>query len=145
MRRGFLVALLFVFLAGCAGAPAAKFPVTRVQGKYTVVAQTFRDDVRDDGTVNHYAVAMANEWASVLRKQGHSDVYVADLRNQAMVCMGIYPDRETALQALPHVEKMLEGIVASPVTIRGGVRTTGGWCAACRKRTRKRSTTSRTW
>ena len=125
MRRGLLIAMLFVFLVGCAGAPPAKYPISKAQGRYTVVAQTFRDQKEKDGTVTKYAVTMANEWAEVLRKQGHKDVYVADLRNEAMVTMGTHPTRAAARSALGQVDKVLQGIVGTGVTVRGSSRSTG--------------------
>ena len=125
MRRGLLIAMLVAFLVGCAGAPAAKYPISKAQGRYTVVAQTFRDQEAKDGTVTKYAVAMANEWAKVLRGQGHKDVYVADLRNEAMVTMGTYSTRGAARSALGQVDKVLQGIVGTRVTVRGTRRSTG--------------------
>ncbi len=124
MRRGFLIAMLLVVLVGCAGAPPAKYPISKAQGSYTVVAQTFRD-VEEGGTVTKYAVTMANEWAEVLRGQGHKDVYVADLVNEAMVTMGTYPSRAAARSALGQVDKVLQGIVGTQVTVRGTRRGTG--------------------
>jgi len=125
MRGGLASALALVFLVGCVGAPPAKYPIEKVQGRYTVVAQTFRDDVAKDGTVTKYAVTMANEWADVLRKRGHKDVYVADLRNEAMVTMGIYGTRAAAHSALEQVDKVLQGIVGTQVVLRGTRRGSG--------------------
>jgi len=125
MKRGLPIATLFVFLVGCAGAPPAKYPISKARGRYTVVAQTFRDVVARDGTVTKYAVTMANEWAEVLRGQGHKDVYVADLKNEAMVTMGIYPSRAAARSAVGQVDKVLQGIVGSQVTVRGSMRGAG--------------------
>lgn len=126
MRRGLLIALSLVFLVGCVGPPPAKYPIGRARGRYTVVAQTFRDQEARDGTVTKYAVTMANEWAEVLRGQGHKNVYVADLRNEAMVTMGTYATRTAAHSALKGVDKVIQGIVGGQVRVRGTRRRTGG-------------------
>jgi len=126
MRRTLLIGLTLVFLAGCAGAPRAKYPIDRAQGRYTVVALTFRDDVAKDGSVHRYAVAMANNWAEHLRGQGHQEVYVADLGTEAMVTMGSYPSRESARRAVRDIAKVLQQNVGAQVRVRGGTKTTGG-------------------
>lgn len=125
MRRGFLIALSLVFFVGCVGPPPAKYSISRARGRYTVVAQTFRDQKAGDGTVTKYAVTMANEWAEVLRGQGHKDVYVADLVNEAMLTMGTYASRTAAHSALERVDKVLQGIVGGQVRVRGTRRGTG--------------------
>lgn len=125
MRRGLLIALSLVFFIGCVGPPPAKYPISRARGRYTVVAQTFRDQEARDGTVTKYAVTMANEWAEVLRGQGHKDVYVADLVNEAMVTMGTYATRTAAHSALKQVDKVFQGIVGGQVRVRGTRRGTG--------------------
>lgn len=125
MRRGLLIALSLVFLVGCVGPPPAKYPISRARGRYTVVAQTFRDQKAGDGTVTKYAVTMANEWAEFLRGQGHKDVYVADLVNEAMLTMGTYATRSAAHSALKGVDKVIQGIVGGQVRVRGTRRGTG--------------------
>ena len=90
-----------------------------------MVAQTFRDQEARDGTVTKYAVTMANEWAEVLRGQGHKDVYVADLVNEVMLTMGTYATRSAAHSALERVDKVFQGIVGGQVRVRGTRRATG--------------------
>lgn len=119
MRRGVLAGLGLLLLVGCAGAPRAKYPIERARGRYTVVAHTFKDQLTPDGTVNRYAVEMANEWAEHYRQQGQ-EAWVADLGAEAAVAVGTYPTRQAARAAADKMAELLEKTLTTHVKVRGG-------------------------
>ena len=125
MRRGVMVGLGLVLLVGCAGAPRAKYPIDGAQGRYTVAALSFRDQVEKDGTVSKYAVAMANEWAEYFRQQGQ-EAWVADLGTEAVVAVGTYASRQAARAAGRNIGELLQKTVGTNVRVRGGVGRLGG-------------------
>jgi len=121
-----LSACLLTLLVGCAFRPQAKYSIDRAQGEYTVIARHCYDTYGEDGIVNKYAVAYANEWAKALRTLGH-EAYVADLGDQARVCFGTYPSRQSAQRATATVAKILQGLMGGTrVTVRRSVRRVSG-------------------
>ena len=77
-----------MMLAGCLGQETrAVYPITEVQGLYTIrigIYQSFPRRGID-------AVAEANKAAVALRRAGH-EAYVADLKTQAIVTVGLFND-----------------------------------------------------
>jgi hypothetical protein len=125
MRRALLLGLSYLFLAGCAGGPQAKYPIDNLQGNYTVAVYHYLDEVRQDGSVTTYAVGLANTTAGQLRRSGQ-EAYVADLGGEAIVAVGSYPSLETATSAAQGLAKVLgKSVGGAQVTVKGAGATGG--------------------
>ena len=117
MRRMVLLSGLLVLLVGCTTREHARYPVEKLEGQYTVAALRFYDDVDEQTGEMTYACNLANDWAKVLRAQGH-DAYVADLGTEAVVAVGSHPNRESARRHAQELAKVIQGMGGGQVTVR---------------------------
>ena len=132
MRRAALLIGLVVLVAGCTSREHAKYPIDKLQGRYTVAALRFYDIVDENTGEVTYGCNLANDWAQALRAQGH-DAYVADLGTEAVVAVGSYPNREAAWRAAREIATVIQGMGGTQFRVQStgvtrstrGTRTTG--------------------